>query len=333
MSTYRILPLKFTAPVHFGDASGGGGLDAVQPVCRTDTFFSALCSEAARMGKQILNRLVQKVEKEEIAFSDLFPWYFRNGYYEWYIPKPILSVMPKEVRAETLQKARDMSSFRKKSKKRSFLRASDLGLYVDDLRYGSVSLEDEPDWGAMLSAVHFNGRTRMPYSVGAYFFAPTAGLYVLIRMENPSDWEWLESLISITGMTGIGGRKSSGMGSFIKADDSILLSEKNDNADEVALSEFLKDRKTDCQMALSVFLPTEDELEMAATGAGLWIQRSGFTWSLGMEGPVKTKSIYMLSSGSCFAARLHGRMADVSTSGVKHPVFRYGKGLFLGVPK
>ena len=28
MSTYIILPLKFTAPVHFGDASGGGGLDA-----------------------------------------------------------------------------------------------------------------------------------------------------------------------------------------------------------------------------------------------------------------------------------------------------------------
>ena len=86
MSTYRILPLKFTAPVHFGDASGGGGLDAVQPVCRADTFFSALCSEAARMGKQILNRLVQKVEKEEIAFSDLFPWYFRDGYYEWFVP-------------------------------------------------------------------------------------------------------------------------------------------------------------------------------------------------------------------------------------------------------
>ena len=86
-------------------------------------------------------------------------------------------------------------------------------------------------------------------------------------------------------------------------------------------------------MALSVFLPAEDEVAAAAAGAGLWIQRSGFTWSPGLESPVKTKSIYMLSAGSCLSTRLHGRMADVSTSGVNHPVFRYGKGLFLGVPK
>ena len=123
------------------------------------------------------------------------------------------------------------------------------------------------------------------------------------------------------------------MGSFIKAHDSILLSEENENADEAVLSELLKDRKTDCQMALSVFLPAEDEVVAAAAGAGLWIQRSGFTWSPGLESPVKTKSIYMLSAGSCLSTRLHGRMADVSTSGVNHPVFRYGKGLFLGVPK
>lgn len=333
MSTYRILPLKFTAPVHFGDASGGGGLDAVQPVCRADTFFSALCSEAARMGKTELNRLVNKVSQEEIAFSDLFPWYLRDGSYEWYVPKPVISVQPKETKSETLQKARNLASFRKKSKKRAFLRASDLGLYIDDLRYGSASLEEEPVFGETLSAVHFNSRTRTPYSAGSYFFSPSAGLYVLIRMDDSADWEWLEPLICIMGMTGIGGRKSSGMGSFIKAHDSILLSEENENADEAVLSELLKDRKTDCQMALSVFLPTEDELEIAAGGTGLWIQRSGFTWSPGMESPVKTKSIYMLSAGSCFVTRLHGRIADVRTSGVNHPVFRYGKGLFLGVPK
>ena len=186
MSTYRILPLKFTAPVHFGDASGGGGLDAVQPVCRADTFFSALCCEAARMGKTELNRLVNKVSQEEIAFSDLFPWYLRDGSYEWYVPKPVISVQPKETKSETLQKARNLASFRKKSKKRAFLRASDLGLYIDDLRYGSASLEGEPVFGETLSAVHFNSRTRTPYSAGSYFFSPSAGLYVLIRMDDPA---------------------------------------------------------------------------------------------------------------------------------------------------
>lgn len=83
-------------------------------------------------------------------------------------------------------------------------------------------------------------------------------------------------------------------------------------------------------MALSVFLPAGDEIEEASRGSGLWIQRSGFTWTPGMESPVKTKSVYMLSSGSCFSSRLHGRVADVSTGAVSHPVYRYGKGLYLG---
>lgn len=65
-----------------------------------------------------------------------------------------------------------MSSFRKKSKKRAFLKASDLGLYIDDLRYGSASLEEEPVFGEALSVVHFDGRTRTPYSAGSYFSLP-----------------------------------------------------------------------------------------------------------------------------------------------------------------
>lgn len=333
MSTYIILPLKFTAPVHFGDASGGGGLDAMQSICRADTFFSALCSEAARLGGQTLDKLVQKVNQEEIAFSDLFPWYQRDGVYEWYIPKPVISIQPREFKAETLQKARDMSSFRKKSKKRAFLRASDLGLYVDDLRFGSASLDEEPVFGEALSAVHFNGRTRTPYSAGSYFFAPDAGLYVLVRLENRNDWDWLESIICLTGMTGIGGRKSSGMGTFKNEQDGIILSPDSDNEDESTLVELLEDREADCQMALSVFLPEANEMEAASQGAGLLLQRSGFTWTPGMESPVKTKSVYMLSSGSCFSSRLHGRVADVSTVAVNHPVYRYGKGLYLGVPK
>lgn len=333
MSTYIILPLKFTAPVHFGDASGGGGLDAVQPIRRADTFFSALCSEAARLGGQMLDKLVQKVNHEEIAFSDLFPWVRRDGIYEWYIPKPVISIPAKDMQVESLQKARSMSSFRKKSKKRAFLKASDLGLYIDDLRYGSASLEEEPVFGEALSVVHFNGRTGTPYSAGSYFFAPHSGLYVLVRLENSADWEWLESLICLTGIAGIGGRKSSGMGTFIKEQDGISLSSKSDNEDEAFLAKFLEDGKTDCQMALSVFLPADNEIEEASRGSGLWVQRSGFTWTPGMESPVKTKSVYMLSSGSCFASRLHGRVADVSTGAVSHPVYRYGKGLYLGVPK
>ena len=77
MNTYIILPLKFTAPVHFGDASGGGGLDAVQPICRADTFFSALCSEAARLGGQMLRKSL---------FLTYFPGFGEMGFMNGIFP-------------------------------------------------------------------------------------------------------------------------------------------------------------------------------------------------------------------------------------------------------
>lgn len=333
MSTYILLPLHFLSPVHFGDASGGGGLDAVQPIGRADTFFSALCCEAARQGDKALQRLVEKTEKGEMTFSDLLPWYKRDGSYEWYVPKPVLSVPPQKVKEETLQEARNNSTFRKQAKKRAFIRASEVSLYIDDLRYGEGSLTDEPAFGTVVSQVHFNGKTRKPYSAGSYIMDGAAGLYSLIRLEKEEDTAWLVSLVEMVGLSGIGGRKSSGMGHFTIEGNPIILSEEEDNEDSEALYDMLEDREAEEQMTLSTLLPAAEEAEAAAKARGLWIQRSGLSWSQGMEAPVKMHTLYMLSSGSCLDRRLTGCIADVSTPAVNHPVYRYGKGLYVGVPK
>lgn len=333
MNTYLLLPLRFLSSVHFGDASGGGGLDALQLTCKVDTFFSALCCEAARQGKEALSRLVEKAESGAIAFSDLLPWYKRNGDYEWYIPKPMLLIPGKEQEEQNLQEVREHASFRKKAKKRAFIRASDLSLYIDDCRYGTSSLEDEPDFGASLSQMHFNGRERVPYSVGSYFFSPHAGLYVVIRLEKKEDMNWLSLLIHLTGLSGIGGRKSSGMGRFTEEMPYLILHGTEENEDTEAMYDLLTDTKADKQMSLCSVLPKKEEIEAAAKGSGLWLKRSGLSWSEGMEVPSKMHTIYMMAAGSCFSHRLIGRMADVSTPAVPHPVYRYGKGLYVGVPK
>lgn len=333
MSTYVLLPLRFLSSVHFGDASGGGGLDAVQLTCRADTFFSALCVEAAKLGEAALAQLVEKAQSGEIAFSDLLPWYRREGGYEWYLPKPVLSITPVEKKAENLQTVRQESSFRKKSKKRAFIRASELGLYVDDLRYGSASLTEEPTFGTAISQMHFNGRSRAPYSAGSYYFAAQAGLYVLIRLEEKDDMKWLSPLIHLTGLSGIGGRRSSGMGRFQEEMPYLMLRDDDDNEDTEALYELLTDTEAEEQMCLSSVLPKKEEIEIAAAGKGLWLVRSGLSWSHGMDVPVKMHTIYMMAAGSCFSKRLQGRIADVSTPASPHPVYRYGKGLYVGVPK
>ncbi len=341
MKCYAILPLRFSAAVHFGDAAQGGGLNEVETLCRADTFYSALCVEARKKSAEDFENWIAKTREGRVVISDLLPWYFRDGRYEWYIPKPVMNVKNESAgKRETLEEARNLSSFRKQSKKRAFLRASDMMMYVDDLVYRSSSLEEEPVFGSYASDTHFNGRTRTPYSVGSFSFhedaekEERAGLYVLLGLEDEGDLERMISLIRWTGLSGIGGRRSAGMGQFEpEAEPVILQKGDRDDSDEAALFDMLEDEASDTQMALAGFLPAPDEAAAAANGRGLWLKRSGFTWTEGMEAPVKEKSIYMMASGSTFPRRLQGRIADVSTPAVGHPVYRYGKGFFLGVPK
>ena len=334
MMNYIIIPLRFTAPVHFGDATQGGGLREVEFLCRADRLYSALCVEALRKSEAQFEDWIRKTQDGSIIISDLLPWHENEGAYEWYVPKPVMEASPQEERKETLAQARKSSVDRKKSKKRSFVRAAELALYVDNLRGNSSSLSEEPDFGAGGLETHFNGRTAMPYMVAGFSFSENAGLYLLLGVEDPADAETVRDLLSWTGLSGIGGRRSSGMGKFEVGESVVLTQEAaSKNPDLAALFAMLSDEASDTQMAIAGFLPQKEEAEIAAKGRGLWTKRSGFTWSEGMESPVKEKNIYMMTSGSTFPKRLKGRIADVGVPAVGHPVYRYGKGFFLGVPK
>ena len=149
MRSFYILPLHFTTPVHFGSVGYGGGLEMAGMTCPADTLFSALCVEAVRLGGDALAALTAKAERGDIAFSDLLPCRWEAGEWQWYLPKPVLSMPVKAEARQTLGEAREASSFRKKSKKRAFLRASELSLYIDDLRFGENSLEEEPTFASL----------------------------------------------------------------------------------------------------------------------------------------------------------------------------------------
>lgn len=71
---HEIILFRFTSPVHFGDAAEGGGLGEILSYCRADTFFSALCREAADISQELLACVVEGVQRGKLRFSDLFPW-------------------------------------------------------------------------------------------------------------------------------------------------------------------------------------------------------------------------------------------------------------------
>ena len=325
---HRIILFRFTSPVHFGDAAEGGGLGEILSYCRADTFFSALCREAADISQELLACVVEGVQRGKLRFSDLFPWKKGTSCYELYLPRPVMN-LPHTEQAKTLsyEEVREQSGERKKYKKRSFIRASEMESYLQER-----NISAQPDFGKEELRTQYNAREKRPYGIGAYHFMPDAGLYLILSGDEELA-EKLEPLIKLLGMAGIGGKRSSGFGKYIFEDDPLDLSDENTyGGDDVSLYKMLCAGHSNCYMALSSFLPEKLEVGDMSSGTGKIIKRCGFAWSREMTGPAKVSSVYMMASGSCFSKRLEGRIADVNNGSVPHPVYKYGKGLFVGLP-
>lgn len=325
---HKIILFRFTSPVHFGDAVEGGGLGEILSYCRADTFFSALCREAADISQELLACVVEGIQRGKLRFSDLFPWKKANHCYELYLPRPVMN-LPHTEQAETLsyEEVREQSGERKKYKKRSFIRASEMEIYLQ-----GRDISVQPDFGKEELRTQYNARERRPYGIGAYHFMPDAGLYFILSGSEELA-ERLESLIKLLGMAGIGGKRSSGFGKYIFEDDPLELSDEDTyGGDDVSLYKMLCADHSDCYMSLSSFLPEKLEVKDVSAGTGKIIKRGGFAWSREMTGAAKVSSVYMMASGSCFSKRLDGRIADVNNGSAPHPVYKYGKGLFVGLP-
>lgn len=325
---YEIILFRFTSPVHFGDAAEGGDLGEILSYCRADTFFSALCREAADISQELLACVVEGVQRGKLRFSDLFPWKKGMSCYELYLPRPVMN-LPHTEQAKTLsyEEVREQSGERKKYKKRSFIRASEMESYLQER-----NISAQPDFGKEELRTQYNAREKRPYGIGAYHFMPDAGLYLILSGDEELA-EKLEPLIKLLGMAGIGGKRSSGFGKYIFEDDPLDLSDENTyGGDDVSLYKMLCAGHSNCYMALSSFLPEKLEVGDMSSGTGKIIKRGGFAWSREMTGPAKVSSVYMMASGSCFSKRLEGRIADVNNGSVPHPVYKYGKGLFVGLP-
>ena len=147
------------------------------------------------------------------------------------------------------------------------------------------------------------------------------GLYIILGYEDEKVLDLTEMLLECLSYSGIGGRRSSGLGRF------ELYNMKVDRSLEDRLTRTGKE-----YMTLSVSLPQDDELEMALDGANYkLIKRSGFVSSYTYsEEYLRKKDLYVLDSGACVINKYMGSVYDVSAGG-RHPVYRYAKPMFLEV--
>lgn len=306
---YKMYKLSFLNGIHIGKNNLH---DAEMTIC-ADTFFSAVCHEIIKKGKEEFNLFIEKMFMGKIVFSDLLPYCGEI----YYIPKPVLKINNNSVQTDL--------SLRKAYKKLSYIPINKITEYIngtlDVLKEESI-LANEIGKKDIRTCASINDEDEtMPFRVGTYNFIKGSGLYILVGFDDVKDVVEFDECMTALGYSGIGGKRRAGLGRFTWKEGVISCK--------------LQERLTasfDKYVALSCSLPDENELENAVSNGGyLLTKRSGFVSSETYSNENrKKKDVYLFQSGACFDNKFSGCIIDVSTGG-EHPVYRYARPMFMGV--
>lgn len=305
---FKIYKMYFPNGLHLGRRT----LEDSEFTFCADTLFSALCMEAVKYNEGRLSKLCESVQAGNLLFSDGLP-YIGDTYY---IPKPMIRIL-KETDGD--------SNLKKAYKKLTYIPAERLEQYLAgemDVKAESSKFQNYLGYAySKTSAAIYDNKETLPYRVGVYRFAEGNGLYLIIGYKDIEDIELTEELLTSLSYSGIGGKRSSGLGRFelypgnLKKELLQRLSNKGKKF-----------------MTLSVALPQEQELESVMEHATyLLMKRSGFVASeTYADDFYRKKDLFVFQTGSCFETPFKGMVYDVSNEG-GHPVYRYAKPMFLEV--
>lgn len=320
---YLLFKLRFTTAVHFGASDSALSLDTSDDHFRADTLFSALCHTALSVrGSRGVEQLCRQVQAGTLLLSDSMPWEKQR----FFLPKPMKIV-------ESNQKT-DFRS-KKAMKKLNWIP-------VDGMEQFSASLSGAREFDVtaypnafgvaaeLIRAAHRGEEEPLLYPVGVYVFRKNCGLWFVAGYEQPQQSEHLKQLVTLLGLGGIGGKTSSGYGRFVV--EEVLDLECPVDEQTRWLSNGLHSPHSSCSLLLTTSLPRDSELETALDGAFYQlIRRSGFVQSEQFSDTWRKKRTQMfIRAGATFAHRFEGDLYAVGMGG-NHPVYRYGKPIFLGV--
>ena len=325
---YFIFPFTFTSSVHFGNTNEGGSLDKVRLTISSDTFVSACVNEIGYNQAEV-DWLIESLQSGRIKMSSLFPFTNLRKELELYLPRPIYVAKQKGGISDssTLQ---ERIKEQKKLKKIAYVRAS--SIYNEDGKYVIDSAMEIPFFGQFLTAQKVSLRTEKsrPYVVGSFKFAPEAGLYCIVGVENEDDIDRIKSIFESLGYTGIGGKRSSGYGQFIVEDEFELDEFPLCGDDDAALYQLLH-QNGPIFMSISAVTPVADEIGEIGNGTYKLMRRSGFVYSESIAETYKRNSFYALQEGSCMLKALQGQVIELNHEKSPHPIYKNMTGFWLGV--
>lgn len=309
---FAVYKLSFAAGVHFGTGTLVSGTNTLP----ADTLFSALCIEAVQQNETEIPALVELVKQGRLRFSDLFP-YIGD---ELYLPKPLVSIRRED----------EGNSIVKKSfKKLKYIPVSQLDTYmkgeIDPVsaveKLKTLGAFEVRSMAAARSPEKLETGETLPYSVGIYHFGQGNGLYTLVEAGDAETQERFEKLLTALSYSGIGGKRSAGLGRFTVQKCEVPQ----------ALAKRLAGNGAPC-VSLSVCMAADEELESAMENAKyLLVRRSGFVASEEYADEQRRKrDFYAFGAGSYFETRFAGDVFDVSNGG-RHPVYRYAAPLWMEI--
>lgn len=305
---YKIFKFAFNTAVHFGKHNLVDG----DYTLHADTIFSAMYIEALKHGNEYAKELYQAVMNEQLILSDAFPFVGK----QYYLPKPMKHIERNEAPSSVLRKKYKKLKYIPFEEFENYLQGTmDIEKVTEEFRLGDTQMR-------VLAHVE-NQEETVPSRVNTYKFEQEAGLYIIIGYKDKKISKLVELMLEGISYSGIGGRKSSGLGKYVlhsgKLPESIIKR--------------LEDKK-DTYMLLSVALPNENELEESLDKAEyLMMKRSGFVTSEQYNKNhtfLRRRDLYVFTAGSCFKRKFSGSIYDVSEQGT-HSVYRYAKPMFMGV--
>ena len=221
---YFLIKLAFDTAVHFGPSDTAQSLSVSEDHFYADTVFSALCHTALQLsGENALEQLCDWVRKGELLISDSMPWREED----YFLPKPfVLSENRKELPA----------SSQKAMKKLAWIPVRSFSAFSESVHGGTPF---DPSQSAATFGVPAevtraaipDGTDAVPYRVGLYQFAENCGLSIIAAVQTREQERILLSLFQALGMSGIGGKVSSGCGKF-HLENVVLLNEFSDDQTE-----------------------------------------------------------------------------------------------------
>lgn len=305
---YKGYKLSFPNGVHFGN----NALENSEYTFSADTLFSALCQEAVKYGNDYLEKLYDLCKNGDILLSDGFPFINDN----YYIPKPTIRI--------EFDNKKDYKA-KKAFKNLKYIPVDKL----DDFLNGRLDTSAEKEYfnenfgrSFIKTSIIKDDEETTPYRIGIYQYHKQSGLYIIVGYNSIDNLYFIEELLDSLSLAGIGGRRSTGLGRFelkpIKDVNSVFANRLN--------------KKGSSHMTLSISLPKEDEIEDALLGSKyVLVKRSGFVSSNSYaDTNMRKNDMYLLKSGAFIKNTYVGDVYDVSDGG-NHPVYKYGKPMFMEV--